>query len=596
MNIKMEKSILGKLSTLIGTRALLLMFVLCCVCTVRAQELQIKVNKKGKVGFVDTNGNEVIKCIYESAYPFKNGVAIVCKSGKYGIIDHTGKVILPLKYNQISSWNNNLYLIKVGKKLGLTDLTGKIILEAKYSLISKSNCYGKALIALGGKATSNEKQTYHSNAKYGIIDNNGKILIEPIYKGLYEFAFDGKAEFPYYEGKRLLYSYHYITDTLKTDCNYLGISKNGFNIYGCGIVDGKGKELLKSGLYNLVMMPSNDMVRYYITKKKETICGYHDLKTGKNITVAEFELPIDDMEFWSHGDFIGDIAPVNSSSWSFIDKSGKVLRTGYESLKHSEVFGLWAAEKASGKWDVFNEQNKDVTTLSGFESIDFPVHLEDEEIYSVKKENVYGCVNREGQIIIPFEYEHILSNTYDIIPIKKNGKWGALTPKNENIVPAEFLNLLLPSERNTNDFWVMKSDSLYYHYKVSENSLSPVGYKAVTNFIEGIAHVEPVNMQLYDTAINRAQMYNPNTDQATISSAKLEEARGAFGYLLGNDGKFVMDKPVSTLYKDMILKKIKAHGYKTLSESKKKEILLQVTEENRSYDLKAVSNEEEWNY
>ncbi len=592
----MKISFFLKLSTWIEDKVLLLMIVFCCTFTVRAQELKIYVNKKGKVGFVDSKGNEVIKCTYESAFPFKNGVAIVCKSGKYGIIDQAGKSILPLKYSQISPWNNNLYLIKAGKTMGLSNLSGEIVLEPKYTLISKSNCYGKALIALGGKATSHEKQTYQSNAKYGIIDNNGKILIEPIYKGLYEFAFDGKNEYPYYEGKGLLYSYHYTTDTLITDCSYLGVSKNGFNITGCALIDVNGKELIKQESYDYIMMPNSNMVRYYIAKKKETICGYHDLNTGKNFVAGKFEQPINEINYWTHGDFIGEIAPVNGTTWSFIGKNGNILRTGYQLLKHSEVSSLWAAKKSSEKWDVFNDYNEDINALSGYEDIDFPQNMGDKEIFTVKKNNLYGCIDLNGNTIIPFEYEHALANTFDIIPVKKYNKWGAVTPDNKELIPIDYINLLMPSERNANDFWVMKSDSLYYHYKISENSLSSIGYKAVSNFIDGIAHVAPVNMLVDDTAINRAQISEPNSDQSIITSAKLEEYKGIFGFLLKDDDTYLIEQPISTLYKDIIVRKINEFNNKDLSNKDKKEILLKVTEENRSYNLKSVLNEEEWNY
>ena len=153
----------------------------------QAQDLKILVDKKGKVGYADRNGNEVIKCQYESGQPFSNGVAVVTKSGKYGIIDATGKVVLPLSYTQISPWYNGLLQIKNGKKIGLADSQGKIVLPVNYSLITKPNCYGKALVAIGGKATSNDKKTYMANAKYGIIDDKGNVLVVPKYKGLYEF-------------------------------------------------------------------------------------------------------------------------------------------------------------------------------------------------------------------------------------------------------------------------------------------------------------------------------------------------------------------------------------------------------------------------
>lgn len=133
-------------------RKILMVASVTFACVAQAQDLTIHVNKKGKVGFVDKNGAEVIKCAYESAYPFSGGYAIVTKSGKSGIIDERGKVVLPLKYTSIMPWNQSLYLIKTGKIQGLAGHDGKVVLPTKYSFISKPNCYGKALVAVGGSS------------------------------------------------------------------------------------------------------------------------------------------------------------------------------------------------------------------------------------------------------------------------------------------------------------------------------------------------------------------------------------------------------------------------------------------------------------
>lgn len=176
-------------------RKILVLVSVLLSCTIQAQDLKIHVDKKGKVGFADSNGNVVIKCVYESAYPFSDGYAIVTKSGKSGIIDASGKVVLPLKYNSINPWNNNLYLIKAGKVQGLATHSGKIVLPAKYSFVSKPNIYGKALIAVGGKQTSLNKKRYMANAKLGIVNSEGCILVTPKYKGLYEFSVNQKTFF-----------------------------------------------------------------------------------------------------------------------------------------------------------------------------------------------------------------------------------------------------------------------------------------------------------------------------------------------------------------------------------------------------------------
>ena len=561
-----------------------------------SQDLKIIVDKKGKVGFSDPNGNEVIKCEYESAQPFVNGIAIVTKSGKSGIIDASGNILLPLIYTHISTWNKDLYLIKNGKKMGLADHQGKVVLPVNYSHISKANCYGKALIALGGKPSSYDKKTYMANAKYGIIDTKGNILVNPQYKGLYEFSYDCSNIYPYYEGKRLEYSYHYTVDTLVTDCSYLGFSKYGFSIYNSGIIDGNGKELVKTGPYTYVMYPQNGMVRYYITKKKETLCGYYNIDTGTEILVAKFDSKMENINFWTHGDFIGNIAPVNGASWSFIDKNGTSLRSDFSSVKHSITTGLWAGKNSSDEWDVFDDANNNVETLSGYGEIRFPSKEGDMEIFSVMKDGKFGCVKRMGEVVVPFEYEQALSNSYDFIAVQKDGKWGLLKADNTKVIPIEYMNIILPSERDANHFWVQKEDSLYYHMNLLAKKFSSVGYKVVYNFDKDFAYVVPQDMKVEDTPINRAQVYAPYTSKATLDDIDMSKHTNAFVYIINTKDELVFDLPVSTLYMDIVREELEKCGGQKLSKTEKKNLLLKATQENRSYDLKSTLSEEEWNY
>lgn len=565
-----------------------------------AQDLSIIVDKKGRVGFADSNGNEVIKCMYESARPFSGGYAIVMKSGKYGMIDTNGKVVLPLKFNNLSTWNEELYLAKSGKLSGLVNKQGKIVLPAKYSFISKPNCYGKALIAVGGKATVEEKKTYMANAKYGIIDAQGKILIKPTYKGLYEFTNEGNSKAFLHEGKGLQFSYHFTTDTLQTDCAYLGIAKTAGTsektditaVQYCGIIDATGKIVLKPGLYDYVMLPSSDMVRYYIFKSKSTLCGYHNLTTGKSFQAAKFDAHYVNINYWTHGDFVGDIAPVNGTTWSFIDKTGKIIRSGYQQLMHGANVAMWGAKNSKGVWDVFDNQNKDIPSLSGYDLIFFPMHEGDQEVFTVQKGTQYGCINRNGNTVIPFEYDEMSANVYDVVAVKKNGKWGAVSVSNQLLIPTDFVSINMPSERNAQHFWVMKSDSLFYHYHTDKQYIDNTGYRATTNFVNGIAMVAPVNLTLEDTPINRAQLFLPNASSSDLAAADLSKAKDSFGYILrAEDDAIIFDRPVSILYINAVASAIMEKGNRTLSDFEKKNLLLEVTKENRSYTLTGGLND-----
>ena len=96
--------------------------------------------------------------------------------------------------------------------------------------------------------------------------------------------------------------------------------------------------------------------------------------------------------------------------------------------------------------------------------------------------------------------------------------------------------------------------------------------------------------------MNRAQLVVPNTAKATIDTLTISKYIGSFGYLLNTDDVLLFDIPVSTLYKDKVIEEIQKRGGDALTESEKKNILLNVTRENRSYGLKEILGEEEWNY
>lgn len=576
-------------------KLLMVTFLSMNIHALSAQDYTIKVNNKGKVGFVDAKGNEVVKCKYESAFPFSEGVAVVVKSGKYGVINDKGKEIVPTSYDIISPWAGNLFLVKKGKKCGLVNKQGKVVLPANYTMVSKPNKYGKALIAKGGKQTTSGRSSYLQNAKFGIIEESGKVLIPASYKGLYEFASPMQGYYPYYEGTSLKFTNHCFGDTLETDCAYVGYSKNGFSTEKAGILDGNGKIKLKEGVYTYVMEPKSDMVRCYTKEKKRTKCGYHNLQTGKGFTAKTFPQQLKELNFFSHGDFCGSVAPVNGETWSFIDKSGKELHTGYSNIRHSSAKHLWAAEKGNA-WDVFDEDGKLKETLSGYEDIILPLVEGDDDIFCVKKNGKYGAINNNGNKVLDFDYDGSKGMVYGTIGVCKDGKWGILSTSENTIVPIQHNDVKMPDSRNATHYWVMEDDLKYHHYNVKSGKTAEQGFVTVTNFVDGVALVVPENMVVENTTLNRALLFPPLTDQKTINTSDVQSQQTQFFFLLDENDEFVIQVPVTSYYKDAVLKKAKALGKHKLSEREQKDIILSVTRDNRSYDMQMPISETEWNY
>ena len=72
----------------------------------------------GLVGYIDEKGSAALPFIYEYAYPFIDGYAVVKLNGKWGMIDHAGNAIVPFSYDLIfyeDSADDRIAVVKNGK-------------------------------------------------------------------------------------------------------------------------------------------------------------------------------------------------------------------------------------------------------------------------------------------------------------------------------------------------------------------------------------------------------------------------------------------------------------------------------------------------
>ena len=57
------------------------------------------VELKGKCGFIDQKGEEIVSCKYDNVHDFYEGLAAVKLNRKYGYINQKGEEIVPCKYD-----------------------------------------------------------------------------------------------------------------------------------------------------------------------------------------------------------------------------------------------------------------------------------------------------------------------------------------------------------------------------------------------------------------------------------------------------------------------------------------------------------------
>lgn len=132
-----------------------------CIDDILSAEVRID----DKWGIINKNGHYLIYPQYyyiETCYDTKFTIAIF-DNGKYNLYNRFLPVTLLQDYTYIHRYSDKLFLVKNSNKYGLIDQQGKIVIECIYDCIQD----------LG-----EDQNAVKQGELWGIIDNKGKIIIE----------------------------------------------------------------------------------------------------------------------------------------------------------------------------------------------------------------------------------------------------------------------------------------------------------------------------------------------------------------------------------------------------------------------------------
>jgi hypothetical protein len=78
---------------------------------------------KGKTGFINPKGEQVVPATYDEAADFKNGISIVIFGEKKGVLDLSGKLIIPCEMDEIETAGNGMLKLEKNGKSAYFNLT-----------------------------------------------------------------------------------------------------------------------------------------------------------------------------------------------------------------------------------------------------------------------------------------------------------------------------------------------------------------------------------------------------------------------------------------------------------------------------------------
>ena len=144
-------------------------------------ENMFRVMKNGNYGFVNSeNGSLIIPCIYDQAFSFQEGVAIVRIKGKgNALISKRGEILTDYNVHPVDNFveYGTIRATKDEGKYGIIDAQGKTVIPFIYDFLFNFN--------------SNGYEVFEEKGKRGILNKQNSVIIPPIYDDLH---FGGDSE------------------------------------------------------------------------------------------------------------------------------------------------------------------------------------------------------------------------------------------------------------------------------------------------------------------------------------------------------------------------------------------------------------------
>ena len=407
----------------------LALFMACSTMIGHAQDIQITAEFKeianirqqnnGKLSLNNEQNKPIITDI-DSIFSTSNVFYHVIKNGKHGIYYISGKQCIPIEYDDIKRLYTNYWLTTKNGKVGLCWSNGNQIFPTNYKDISilRREKYGKYDFFIVKKD------------KYTILDS------------------DGKAIFPtQYDEIRQHNDYYILENSSGTDC-----------LFNSG-------ELVKGITINYYDIPffhqENGQTKKYYNFKKGDLWGIID-KDGRIRISAQYQKYLQLVNHLDENSPIRLIA-YNKGKCGIINFENQiVLPFEYHRIMKTALGYIIEVETTEGR-QLFNLQSNRIITPFYYEEstsdanyiylskahFKTPFDPQKEQIilpweystvynipgshnFAVKKDGLFGVVNSENKVLVPFIYEDMIStNRPNMLVITKNNQYGIIDINNK---------------------------------------------------------------------------------------------------------------------------------------------------------------------
>ena len=330
-----------------------------------------------KWGYIDRNGELVIDTVYDLEddlqgydFDFTDGIACVRMGEKLGYINTDGEAVIPIEYDYASRFYEcGLAEVWIGHKSGLINRDGELVADTIWdAMYLEYEHDGKIIVS--------------KDDKYGVMDTEGNIVIEPEWSDIFFY----KDEFVAINDEDELTSYI--------------------------ILNGIKQVVIEETLFGFIY--------------KQGVLGVD------GIYVVE---PIYD-RIWEIG-MLGEYENNGYLGCELNDKCGVINPDGeliteiiYDSIP-GHGCGFMRVEK-KGKYGYINGEGEQVIECMYSDAGDF------EDGYAiVKKGWYYGVIDAEGNTVLDFAYDDIRAYKYGNALVRKGTRWDLIDGDGNSIIDDE---------------------------------------------------------------------------------------------------------------------------------------------------------------
>ena len=389
--------------------------VFICTYDVNEQQSEYKIkviNDKNEVIFADYETVETIDN-YDTSNNiwYEENVLRKKRNGKYGLINYDGKEILPCEYDNIYSLKGieNSLILEKNNLVGLANNLGEIIIQPQYKQIKPlGDDYEFGYIIVG------------ENNKQGIININKDIVFEPEFDDIKQIS-----------GNDM----YVVTqdNTLKLiNKNKESLLEGQFD--GIAEINGSNVVIIKDNKYGVLNVNGDRVIsteyedlsyafgEYYIAKQAG--------KYGVINTLEEKQINFEytNITYVSEANFIEAETP---------DFTTVIYNRSLEPKINGIIVQLNLEEeylrvRVNDQYIYYNFQLEEIKNTDA---------LKNNTLFLDKKDDKYGYVDRNGNVVVDYIYEDATEqNRFGYSAVKAGGVWGCID-KTGRVILEPSLNL-----------------------------------------------------------------------------------------------------------------------------------------------------------